>query len=73
MQESANSPSPRRGDRRRTRTFVATVFVVGIGLLGYGFAVTAGLLPAAWGIFDVFQYILLIIGALLISLMVLVV
>lgn len=72
MQESTVSPPPHRGDRERTRKLVTAVFAIGISLFGYGFAVSVGLLPAGWGIFGVFQYVLLTVGALLGSLMALV-
>jgi hypothetical protein len=47
---------------------LAAVLVFSLGVFGYGVAVAAGLLPEAWGIVGAFQYIVLVIGSLLVTL-----
>lgn len=69
MRTSTPAPAPRWNDRERTRQLIVGVFAVGVIAFGYGFAVMVRLLPVGWGAVAVFQYILVVIGALLASLM----
>lgn len=73
MQVPTLAPSPFGIHREQTRKVVVLVSAVGTALFGYGVAVTVlGLLPAGWGPVAVFQYVVMTVGALLVSLMALV-
>lgn len=69
MVKPATPISLPKGSQRRTNWLIAIVFTIGICVFGFGFAPIIGLLPSGWGIFGVFQFVLLVIGALLVSLM----
>lgn len=73
VQTSDQPSAAKTADWVRTRRYISVVFVVGALLFGYGLAVTLNLLPVGWGTVAVFQFILLTVGALLVSLMTLVV
>lgn len=60
--------SSRTGGRNRAHWVIEAVFTPGICVFGYGFATTVGLLPSGWGILAVFQFGLLLVGALLVTL-----
>lgn len=72
MQKSTDSPSQGLENLGRTYKFLVAVFAFSALVFGYGFAVTVRLLPTGWGIVGVLQYIFLVIGALLLSLVTLI-
>lgn len=72
MENSTGPPPQRQAVLRRTYTLLIAVFVLSITVFGYGFGVIVRLLPAGWGISGIVQYIALIIGALLSSLVALI-
>lgn len=72
MQKSTDPPSQRPEHLGRTYKYLVAVFALSSLVFGYGFAVTVRLLPTGWGIFGVLQYIFLVIGALLLSLVTLI-
>lgn len=70
MQVPTLAPSPFGIHRAQTRKIIALVSAVGTALFGYGVAVTVlGHLPAGWGIVAVLQFVVMTVGALLVSLM----
>lgn len=69
VRESTTAPSSPRRDWARTRRYIGVLFAVGLLLFGYGFAAfVLGILPIGWGVFAVMQYVVMAIGALLVSL-----
>lgn len=73
MQVPTLAPSPFGIHRAQTRKIIALVSAVGTALFGYGVAVTVlGQLPAGWGVVAVLQFVVMTIGALLVSMMALV-
>lgn len=72
MQKSTDPPSQRPKNLGRTYKFLVAVFALSALVFGYGFAVTVRLLPTGWGIIGILQYIFLVIGALLLSLVALI-
>lgn len=72
MQNSGTSSSTPQGDELMTYFILAMMFTIGFFFSGYGFATTIGLLPSAWGIVGVFEFVLFLIGTLSVSLVTLV-
>ena len=72
MQQLAPSASPPHADQNRPYHLIAVVLLVGLSAFAYGFASTIGLLPIGWGIHGVFQFLMLLVGSLVVSLLTLI-
>ena len=72
MQQLASSASPPHADQNRPYRLIAVGLLVGLSTFAYGFTSTIGLLPIGWGILGVFQFLMLLVGSLVVSLLTLV-
>ncbi|WP_435063887.1 hypothetical protein [Halobaculum sp. EA56] len=68
MSSEARTGSPPDGATSRAGVLIAAVFLLGIGVFGYGLATTVGVLPSGFGILGVLQFVLLLVGSLLVAL-----
>jgi hypothetical protein len=72
MQDSTDPLWGRPGTPRRISVLLGVVFALSLLAFGYGLAVFLGGLPAGWGALAAIQYVLLVLGGLLSSLLALV-